>query len=238
MTQLPGITKNYYVFAKETIKEGVIVERLTIEISESEKKDLATKLNAIGWPKKLSNNNDVGIDIEKVKSIVDYWMNDYEWNSLEKHLNQLSHYVTYINDQKIHFIYEQGNTNISIPLILLHGWPDSILRYTKVINELNEGFEYNGDKISFDIIVLSIPGFGFSDLNEGLNNNEIAEIMNTLMRDELNYEEFIVSGGDVGSGVARYMTEKVPHAIKGLHLTDVGIIKALLQKTGSSFVQR
>lgn len=231
MTQLPGITKNYYVFAKETIKEGVIVERLTIEISESEKKDLATKLNAIRWPKKLSNNNDVGIDIEKVKSIVDYWMNDYEWNSLEKHLNQLSHYVTYINDQKIHFIYEQGNTNISIPLILLHGWPDSILRYTKVINELNEGFEYNGDKISFDIIVLSIPGFGFSDLNEGLNNNEIAEIMNTLMRDELNYEEFIVSGGDVGSGVARYMTEKVPHAIKGLHLTDVGIIKALLQKT-------
>lgn len=72
MTQLPGITKNYYVFAKETIKEGVIVERLTIEISESEKKDLATKLNAIRWPKKLSNNNDVGIDIEKVKSIVDY----------------------------------------------------------------------------------------------------------------------------------------------------------------------
>lgn len=165
-----------------------------------------------------------------MKSIVDYWLNDYEWDSLEKHINQFSHFVSYINNQKIHFIYEQGNTNIRIPLILLHGWPDSILRYTKVIKKLKEGFEYNGDKISFDIIVPSIPGFGFSDLNEGLNNDEIAGIMNTLMCDELNYETFIVSGGDVGSGVARYMAEKLPHAIKGLHLTDVGVIRELLQK--------
>lgn len=206
------------------------MEAFTIKISENEKRDLATKLNNIRWPKNLSNNNDVGIDIEKVKSIVDYWLNDYDWNSLEQHLNQFNHYVSYIDNQKIHFIYEQGNTKISIPLILLHGWPDSILRYTKVINKLKEGFEYNGEKISFDIIVPSIPGFGFSDLNKGLNNDEIAEIMNALMRDELNYETFIISGGDVGSGVARYMAEKLQNAIKGLHLTDVGIIKALLQK--------
>jgi pimeloyl-ACP methyl ester carboxylesterase len=218
------------LFAQEIIKVGDDMEKFTIKISENEKKDLSAKLSNIRWPKKLSNNNDVGIDIEKVKSIVDYWLNDYDWNGLEKHLNQFNNFVTDINHQKIHFIYEQGQTAIRLPLILLHGWPDSILRYTKVINKLKEGFEYHGNKISFDVIVPSLPGFGFSGLEQGLNNNEIADVMYALMCDTLNYDEFIVSGGDVGSGVARYMAEKFPSAIKGLHLTDVGIIKELIQK--------
>lgn len=112
----------------------------------------------------------------------------------------------------------------------MHGWPDSILRYTKVIDKLKEGFEYNGENISFDIIIPSIPGFGLSEFNEGLNNEEIADIMNLLMKNKLNYDEFIVSGGDIGSGIARYMAKKSPNSIKGLHLTDIGIVKDILQK--------
>lgn len=209
------------------------MEEITIKFNEIDKSELRNKLSNIRWPKQLNTNKDVGLDVEKVKSLVDYWLNEYDWNGLERHLNQFSNFSTYINKQKVHFIYEQGQTHNRIPLLLLHGWPDSILRYTKAITELKEGFECNGEKFSFDIIVPSIPGFGFSDFNEGLNNAEVAEIMNDLMQKELNYNDFIVSGGDVGSGVARYMAEKAPHDVKGLHLTDIGIVKELLQKNSN-----
>lgn len=206
------------------------MKEIIIKIDEIEEKELEAKLKAIRWPQRLSQNKDVGLEVEKVKRIVDFWLNDYDWNTLEKHLNQFRNFSTYVNKQKLHFIYEKGKSNINIPLLLLHGWPDSILRYTKVIEKLKEGFKFNGENISFDIIIPSIPGFGFSEFNEGLNNEEIANIMYLLMHNELNYDEFIVSGGDIGSGIARYMAKKYPNSIKGLHLTDIGIIKDVLQK--------
>ena len=40
-----------------------------------------------------------------------------------------------------------------MPLLLLHGWPDSFLRYRRVLPLLRD----------FHVVVPSLPGYGFSD---------------------------------------------------------------------------
>lgn len=201
-----------------------------INISKEEKENLNFLLQSIKWPKDIEyNNNDVGITLKQVKKIINYWINDYDWDFLEKNLNEFNNFSAKINHQNIHYILEKGKTERTIPLLLLHGWPDSILRYTKVIKNLTKGFVINGSLISFDVIVPSIPGFAFSNYNEGLNNKELALLFNKLMKEYLRYDNYIISGGDVGSGIARFMAERNPDSVRGIHLTDVGIIQDLIQ---------
>jgi pimeloyl-ACP methyl ester carboxylesterase len=55
------------------------------------------------------------------------------------------------------------------------------------------------------------------------------------MTEQLGYPKFAAAGGDVGSGVTRYLASNHPELLIGIHLTDVGIIRGLLamqDKTG------
>ncbi|MCD8841038.1 epoxide hydrolase [Staphylococcus arlettae] len=209
------------------------MKRISINFSKAHKNLLRAKLEYAKWPVQLDEDINNGISIEQVKELTDYWLNVYDWSSLERHLNQFNHYETEVAGQHLHFIYEHGKTERRIPLLLLHGWPDSILRYTKVIDGLTQGFTLNGEKVSYDVIIPSLPGFGFSKFQHGVSNEEIAEILVQLMKQAVGDRPFIISGGDVGSSVARYMASQSPQALLGLHLTDVGIIRPLLKKTHS-----
>jgi pimeloyl-ACP methyl ester carboxylesterase len=90
---------------------------------------------------------------------VRYWQNDFDWRSREAELNCFNHFQTEIDDCKIHFIHEKGAGANPIPLLLTHGYPDSFSRFQKIIPLLTE----EKDGVSFDVVVPSIPGYGFSD---------------------------------------------------------------------------
>lgn len=63
----------------------------------------------------------------------------------------------------VHFVHERGKGPNPLPIILTHGWPDSYLRYQKIIPLLTDPASYGGNpEDSFDVIVPSLPGFGFS----------------------------------------------------------------------------
>lgn len=66
-------------------------------------------------------------------------------------LNADRHHLVDVGGRKVHV--QRAGTSGGIPLLLLHGWPDSFLRFEKVLPLLDE----------FDLVVPSIPGFGFSD---------------------------------------------------------------------------
>lgn len=94
-------------------------------------------------------------------------------------------------------------------------------------------------KTDYDLIVPSLPGFVFSTLPAKgfLNNAEVAEIWHKLMTEVLGYKEYVASGGDMGRGVTCYLAANYPNEVKGIHLTDVGLIKEILNKEDEELSQ-
>lgn len=205
----------------------------TINIPQSMLDDLHNRLAATRWPDELSGVGwGQGTDLGYLKSLVSYWQNDFDWRTQEANLNQLQHFRVQLPDETaangsmgIHFVHERGKGKNPMPLLLIHGWPDSFYRMVKLIPLLTDPARFGGNPDdSFDVIVPSIPGFGFSDkaATPGMNSVRIAELFTRLMTDVLGYERFGVAGGDIGSRIARLMAIAHPERITGMHLTDIG----------------
>lgn len=208
------------------------IKNFEINVSDDLLNDLKYRLIHTRWPDQYKNTEwEYGTNQEYLKSLITYWIEEYDWKKQEQKLNQYHHYISSINGLDIHFIHEHGKGPNPIPIILTHGWPDSFLRYEKIIHYLTDPAKYGGNpNDSFDVIIPSLPGFGFSEkpTNSGMNNSVIADIWASLMQDVLGYHKYAASGGDIGSGVTRYLAYSHPDSLIGIHLTDIGIIKQLL----------
>jgi microsomal epoxide hydrolase len=125
----------------------------------------------------------------------------------------------------IHFIHERGKGPNPLPIILTHGWPDSFYRMHKIIPMLTDPESFGGNAAdSFDVIVPSIPGFGFSDpvRKPGGTVKQTAELWASLMRDVLGYQHYAAAGGDWGSPISQLLALNNPASVIGIHLTDIG----------------
>jgi pimeloyl-ACP methyl ester carboxylesterase len=208
------------------------VERFHIQISEEVLDDLIYRLDHVRWPDQLEVSSwEHGTEIGYLKSLVSYWRDHFDWRAQETELNRFSQYHSNVDGLDIHFIHERGHGPNPMPIILTHGWPDSYVRYRKIVPLLTDPAHYGGDaEDSFDVIVPSIPGFGFSSRPDfsGVNNSYVSEIWAKLMTEELGYSKFAAAGGDMGSGVTRYLALNHPELLVGIHLTDIGIIRNLM----------
>ncbi|RYE17224.1 MAG: alpha/beta hydrolase, partial [Sphingobacteriaceae bacterium] len=77
-------------------------------------------------------------------------------------------------------------------------------------------------ELSFDLIIPSIPGFGFSShpKEPGCNSARVARLWHRLMTG-LGYERYGVQGGDVGAGISTCLALQHPEAVIGLHLNYI-----------------
>ncbi len=183
--------------------------------------DLKERLANTRWPDTIENSSwGYGTDLTYLKEFCNYWQNSFDWKKQENYLNSFNHFTTNIDGLNIHFIHEKGEGSKSVPLLLTHGWPDSFVRFLKVIPLLTKADE-NG--FSFNVIVPSIPGFGFSDkpTKPGMNPKAIATIFSKLMIDELGYQQFLAHGGDWGSSITEQIALNYPKNTLGIHLTDI-----------------
>ncbi|MDD7793478.1 epoxide hydrolase family protein [Clostridium sp. 'White wine YQ'] len=208
------------------------IEHFNIKVSDEVLNDLEYRLKNVKWPDQLEGLGfERGTDINYLKSLVSYWLEDFDWRAQEAELNSFSQFHCEIDGIDIHFIHEKGKGPNPIPIILTHGWPDSYIRYKKLIPLLTDPVKYGGNpEDSFDVIIPSLPGFGFSSKPKhgGMNNSRVSELWAKLMTEKLGYNKFAAAGGDVGSGVTRYLALNHPELLIGIHLTDVGIIKTLM----------
>ena len=203
------------------------LERYVIRISESVLADLHERLSDTRWSRGLHSRGwDAGMDLDYLKAVVAYWRDDFDWRQQEQVLNDWHHFKTRIDGVGLHFIHERGSTN-PMPLLLLHGWPDSFLRFCKLIPMLTDPGRFGGDPDgSFDVIVPSLPGFGFTDLPADHPHTQVvrhdARLLHTLMTETLGYQRFGVVGGDGGSALAQVLAIDFPGSICGIYLTDLG----------------
>ena len=109
--------------------------------------------------------------------------------------------------------------------MLCHGWPDSFWRYTKVIPLLTDPAAHGADPAdAFDVVVPDMPGYGYSDRPPGppLDSIAVAGLWAELMT-VLGYPRFGAAGGDIGSGVSRYLGLNHADAVAAVHRTDAGV---------------
>ncbi|MEZ2441592.1 epoxide hydrolase family protein [Chitinophaga sp. RCC_12] len=192
-----------------------------INIDVSILDDLRHRLAATRWTNEINNDKwEAGTNAAYLKGLCHYWLHDFDWKKNETFLNSFSHFKTAIDKEGIHFIHEKGKGKTSVPLLLIHGYPDSFMRFLKVIPLL---VAPDDDGFSFDVVVPSIPGYGFSDIptSPGMNPKRIASLFAKLMTEELGYSSFIVHGGDWGSTIAEQIAVNNSQILKGIHLTDI-----------------
>lgn len=198
------------------------IEPFTISVSSDVLDDLQQRLVNYRWPLDFDNDEwQYGTNGDYLKELVDYWINDYDWRLQEKHLNSFSHFRTEIDEMPIHFIHERGKGPSPIPIILNHGWPWTFWDFHKVIEPLTDPASHGGDPAdAFDVIVPSLPGFGFSSplTKSGINYWRTADMWVSLMRDVLGYDRFAVQGGDWGSLIGAQLGHKYAEHLIGLHL--------------------
>jgi len=193
----------------------------TINIDQDQVKDLKLRLSNTRWPDEINGSEwGYGTNLSYLKELCSYWNTGYSWLEQQAILNRLEHFKTEGESLNLHFIYQKGKGSKNVPLMLIHGWPDSFYRFAKLIPHLIEPDE-NG--VAFDVIVPSIPGFGFSEkpVEPGMGTAKIAALFNNLMSDELGYTDYFVHGGDWGASIATQMAKHESEKIKGLHLTNV-----------------
>ncbi|MBN8639911.1 MAG: epoxide hydrolase [Anaerolineae bacterium] len=198
-----------------------------IAIPQSALDDLHQRLRLVRWPDAEQNTGwGMGTSLDYLKELTAYWQSQYDWRAHETQLNQFNQFVAEIDGSKIHFIHERGQGPKPKPLLLLHGWPDSFYRFHKVIPLLTDPARFGGSaEDSFDVIIPSLPGFGFSSRPteaDGMRSTRTADLLAKLMTDELGYERYLVAGGDIGARITRLLALNYPAQVEGIHLTDIG----------------
>ena len=184
-----------------------------IAFPEAQLADLKSRLQHTRWPDEPADADWMfGTSLGYMKSLTDYWLNQYDWREAEARLNALPNYKVRIGEVDLHFVHKPSSKKDAPALLLLHGWPDSFYRYHKVIDALAEDFH---------VVVPSIPGTGFSG-RTALPMDEVADLFARLMTETLGYGKFIAAGGDGGSIISMSLSQRHPEVLLGYHVTDVG----------------
>ncbi len=195
-----------------------------VDIPEEKLTDLRRRIAATRWPEKEPvDDQSQGAQLAKVQEFVDYWATDYDWRTLEAKLNALPQFITEIDGLDIHFIHVRSPHANALPLIMTHGWPGSVLEFVKVIGPLSDPESHGAPaEDAFDVVVPSMPGFGFSARPQatGWNPERIAGAWVELMR-RVGYGRYVSQGGDWGALVTDVMGRRAPGGLVGIHVTTL-----------------
>ena len=192
-----------------------------IEIPQSDLDDLQARLARTRWPDQLEGVGwDYGIPLGYLRDLAEYWRTGYDWRVHERQLNDFPQFTTTIQGQRVHFMHVRSAEPGAVPLIMTHGWPGSIVEFTKVIGPLTDPRGHGGDPAdAFHLVVPSIPGYGFSGPTHepGWNVRRIALAWDELMM-RLGYTRYGAQGGDWGSSISRELGITAPGHVIGVHL--------------------
>jgi len=195
-----------------------MITPFTVHISQTVLDDLQSRIKNTRWTDEIIGSQwRYGAGLSYMQELATYWMNKFDWRKVEDEINSHPNFLAEIDGYKIHFLYVRGKGKKSFPIIITHGWPGSFLEMTKLIPLLTTDAEF-----SFDLVIPSMPGFGFSQkLNTtGCNSRFMADLWYGLMK-ELGYEKFGAQGGDFGAAVSTAMALKYPQHMSGLHLNYI-----------------
>ena len=186
--------------------------------------DLRERLRRTRWPDEVPGSGwDYGSNLAYVRELVDYWIEEFDWRKQEAAINRYSQYVAEVDGLGVHYIHERGQGPDPLPLLLIHGWPGSIVEFLDFIPLLTDPAAHGGDeRDSFDVVAPSLPGYGFSDKPRvpGMGVNGMADVFAKLMS-EVGYESYAAQGGDWGASISSRMAFSHPQNVKAIHVNMI-----------------
>jgi len=158
-----------------------------------------------------------GMDVDALRAVLAHWR-DFDWPSAEAAINRVPAFRAEVDGYDIHFVHVQGTGAARVPLILTNGWPSCFTELLPLVPLLTKEV----DGLSFDVVIPSLPGYGFSARphEPGTNITRIADIWSRLMVG-LGYDRFVAHGSDMGSGVAERLRANHANRVMGIHLMNV-----------------
>ena len=140
----------------------------------------------------------------------EYWVSNYDWRKTEDKINTFNNYTVEIEDKgfkfQIHFAALLSKKKDAIPILFSHGWPGSFLEFLGVLDEFRG--KYSEDDLPFNIIVPSLPGYGYSNgppLDKDFTVEDASSVLNKLMVGLGYGDGYIAQGGDIGSFISRVL---------------------------------
>src|SRR5438105_4168239 len=111
----------------------------SINIPDAALKDLRSRLAATRWGGDFGGDDwRFGTNGHYLKSLVAFWLEEYDWRAREREMNRFAQARTTIAGTPIHFAHVRGRGPAPIPLVLSHGWPWTFWDFHKVIGPLTD----------------------------------------------------------------------------------------------------
>lgn len=186
------------------------IQPLTISVGDHVLDDLRQRLANIRWPAEIASAGwDYGTEQSFLRSVVERWRDGYDWRSCEAELNSWGSFVTEAAGQRVHFLHSPSVDDGAIPLVMIHGWPGSIVEFLDALPLLRDDFH---------LVVVSMPGYGFSGptAERGVDVATVAAAVADVMA-QLGYRRYLAQGGDWGGAIVRYLGEHYASQVAAIH---------------------
>ena len=189
------------------------VRPFKVDIPQAKLDWIKSRLRDAQWPTEHDNPDPwaYGASIPEMRSLVDYWINKYDWRAREEAMNRFPHFLASVeadgNPYDVHFVHLQGKGPNPKTAIIMHGWPGSFVEFLDCIERLTDPAKFGGKaEDSLNVVIPSLIGFGFSSKpKRPIGPRTIARVFDKMMREDLGYSEYIAQGGDWGSSVSGWL---------------------------------
>jgi len=198
-----------------------MINAFKVKISDQEIDSIYNKIKKYPWHEMPDDGGwEYGTNLDYLKELSNYWVNNFDWRKSEAQLNRFSNFKSKVDDIDIHFIHEKGSGSNPTPLLLMHGWPGSVIEFLHIIERLAHPEKFGGNiDDAFDVVVPSLPGFGFSGRpSRPMGPRKIANTLNKLMTENLGYKNYLAQGGDWGATIANWIGYDHSKSCKAIHI--------------------
>ena len=199
----------------------VRVSPFNVQVPDQVLSDLRDRIRNTRWPPGAPGREwEQGTDLEYLKGLLGYWADRFDWRAQERELNRFKHFRAEIDGVVIHFVHERARDGNGVPIILTHGWPSAFIELLPLVPLLSDPRAHGIEGPAFDLVIPSLPGYGFSGRPARANYRSVAALWHRLMGG-LGYERYGAAGGDFGAGVTTLMALDEPRRMIGIHLSNL-----------------
>jgi pimeloyl-ACP methyl ester carboxylesterase len=196
-----------------TTENKTQITPFTVAIPQAEIADLQRRLASTRFaPAAPGDSWDYGTPESYLRDMVQRWQ-QLDWREVEDRINAVPNFTTEVDGQTLHFVHVRSEVPAAKAVLLAHTYPGSFLEFLPLVGPLTEA--------GFDVVIPSMPGFGFSTPVIGTWTMErVAKAYDTLMR-RLGYASYGVHGSDGGALVGRELAILDPEGFLGAHVLQL-----------------
>jgi pimeloyl-ACP methyl ester carboxylesterase len=203
------------------------VRSFRVGVPEEDLVELRRRIAATRWPdKETVDDRSQGVQLAKLRPLVEYWASGYDWRTVEATLNDLPQFITEIDGLDIQFAHIRSPHADALPLLMTHGWPGSVIELLKVIDPLTNPTAHSGLATdAFHLVLPTMPGYGFSGIptSVGWDPAHMASAFHQLMV-RLGYPQYVSQGGDWGAIISELLAVQAPQGLLGIHVNMPGTV--------------